>query len=55
MSDFRYHYLLVSLYVFAILIVIIETDLKNKIIYVLYKVFFILSPNYLKILSYTIY
>jgi hypothetical protein len=35
MSDFRYHYLSVSLYVFAILIVTMENDLKNKIIHVL--------------------
>jgi hypothetical protein len=36
MSDFRYHYLLVSLYVFAISIVIVKNDLENKIIHVLY-------------------
>jgi hypothetical protein len=35
MSDFRYHYLLASLYVFAISVVIVENDLKNKIIHVL--------------------
>jgi hypothetical protein len=31
MSDFRYHYLLVSLYVFAISIVIVENDLEIKL------------------------
>jgi hypothetical protein len=35
MSDFRYHYLSASLYVFAISVVIVENDLKNKIIHVL--------------------
>jgi hypothetical protein len=35
MGDFRYHYLSASLYLFAILVVIVEIDLKNKIIYVL--------------------
>jgi hypothetical protein len=35
MNDFRYHYLLASLYVFAISVVIVENDLENKIIHVL--------------------
>jgi hypothetical protein len=35
MSDFKYHYLLVSLYVFAISVVIVKNNLENKIIYVL--------------------
>jgi hypothetical protein len=35
MSDFRYHCLLASLYLFAILVVILENDLENKIIHVL--------------------
>jgi hypothetical protein len=35
MSDFRYHYLLAILYIFAISVVIVENDLKNKIIHVL--------------------
>jgi hypothetical protein len=34
MSDFRYHYLLANLYVFAILVVIVKNDLENKIIHV---------------------
>jgi hypothetical protein len=34
LSDFRYHYLLTSLYVFAISVVIVENDLENKIILV---------------------
>jgi hypothetical protein len=61
LSDFRYHYLLTSLYVFAILIVIVENNLENKIIHVfeaikyfMYKFLSILPSNYLKILSYTI-
>jgi hypothetical protein len=33
MSDFRYHYLLASLYVFAISVVIVENNLENKIIH----------------------
>jgi hypothetical protein len=54
MSDFRYHYLSASLYVFAISVVIVENDLENKTIhmlglskYFMYKVIFILLPNYL--------
>jgi hypothetical protein len=35
MSDFRYHYLSISLYPFAISIVIVENDLENKTIHVL--------------------
>jgi hypothetical protein len=35
MSDFRYHYLSASLYVFSISVVIVENDLRNKIVYVL--------------------
>jgi hypothetical protein len=35
MSGFIYHYLSVSLYVFVILVVIVENDLGNKIIHVL--------------------
>jgi hypothetical protein len=35
MSDFIYHYLLASLYVFAISVVIVKNDLENKIIHVL--------------------
>jgi hypothetical protein len=36
MSDFRYHYLLVILYVFAISdVIIVKNDLENKIIHVL--------------------
>jgi hypothetical protein len=35
MSDFRYYYLLTSLYVFAISVVIVENDLENKINHVL--------------------
>jgi hypothetical protein len=34
-SDFRYHYLLASLHVFAISAVIVENDLENKIFHVL--------------------
>jgi hypothetical protein len=34
-SDFRYHYLWASLYLFAISVVIVENDLENKIIHVL--------------------
>jgi hypothetical protein len=34
-SDFRYHYLSISLYLLAILVVIVENDLENKIIHVL--------------------
>jgi hypothetical protein len=32
MRGFRYHYLFASLYVFVILVVIVENDLENKII-----------------------
>jgi hypothetical protein len=35
MSDFRYHYLSASLYMFVILVVIMENDLENKIFHVL--------------------
>jgi hypothetical protein len=35
MSDFRYHYLLACLHVFAISVVIVKNDLENKIIHVL--------------------
>jgi hypothetical protein len=35
MSDFIYHYLSASLYVFSISIVIVKNDLENKIIHVL--------------------
>jgi hypothetical protein len=35
MSDFIYHYLLASLYMFAISVVIVKKNLGNKIIYVL--------------------
>jgi hypothetical protein len=35
MSDFIYHYLLASLYVFAISAVIVKDDLENKIIHAL--------------------
>jgi hypothetical protein len=61
MSDFRYHYLSVSLYVFAISVVIMKNDLENKIIHVLSlsntlctKFFLYYHQNYLKILPYTI-
>jgi hypothetical protein len=35
LSDFRYHYLSVNLYLFAISIVIVKNDVKNKIIHML--------------------
>jgi hypothetical protein len=35
MSGFIYHYLSASLYVFVILVVIVENDLENQIIHVL--------------------
>jgi hypothetical protein len=35
MNNFRYHYLLANLYVFAISVVIVENDLENKIVHVL--------------------
>jgi hypothetical protein len=35
MSGLRYHYLSASLYMFAISILIVENDLRNKIIHVL--------------------
>ncbi len=35
MSDFRYHYLSASLYLFAILVIIVENDLGNKNFHVL--------------------
>jgi hypothetical protein len=60
MSDFRYNYLSISLYLFAISVVILKNDLENKIIHVLslsifmYKILSLLPPNYLKILPYTI-
>jgi hypothetical protein len=34
MSDFRYHYLSTSFYMFVISVVIVKNDLENKIIYV---------------------
>jgi hypothetical protein len=45
MSDFRYHYLLASLYVFAISVVIVKNDLEDKIIHVLSlsKIFYVQS------------
>jgi hypothetical protein len=61
MSDFRYYYLSASLYVFVILVVIVENDLENKIILGLNlsnilcaKILYILTSNYLKILTYII-
>jgi hypothetical protein len=35
MSNFRYHYLSSSLYLFAISVVIVKNDLENKIIHIL--------------------
>jgi hypothetical protein len=35
MSDFMYHYLSISLYVFAISAIIVKNNLKNKILHVL--------------------
>jgi hypothetical protein len=62
MNDFIYHYLSASLYLFAISVVIVENDLENKIIHVMSlsntlctKIFFLLPPNYLKIVPYIIY
>jgi hypothetical protein len=61
MSDFTYHYLSTSLYVFAILVVIVKNDLKNKIIHVVSlsntlctNFFLYYRLNYLNILPYTI-
>jgi hypothetical protein len=48
MSDFRYHYLSASLYLFAISVVIVENDLQNNFLcdefikYFMYKDLYIL-------------